>query len=161
MYENYFDAARGVNIADFKLMKTVDKCLERKLSKNRPNRMQPIGKFAAMAGNVGKSRMPQKVSGAASETNQILMNALYSQQTTPHALEESSTARNQAAANKGEMSFEYSDAEASQHNIMTALLPPWSSNNESHAGMYCYYKRGAGKSPEASSASYGGVVAAT
>lgn len=42
------------------------------------------------------------------------------------------------------MSFEYSDAEASQHNMMTALLPPWNSNNDSSAGMFCYYTRGAG-----------------
>ena len=38
MYENYFDAAKGANIADFELMRTVDKCLETKLNRSRQER---------------------------------------------------------------------------------------------------------------------------
>ena len=73
----------------------------------------------------------------------MLMNALYTQNIASAALEDSSSARNAPFATKGEASYEYS--EASQHNIMTALLPP-GGGNESSATRYCYYKRG-GKSP--------------
>ena len=35
MYENYYDGSKQENFKEFKLMKSVDKCLEKKLNKNR------------------------------------------------------------------------------------------------------------------------------
>lgn len=45
MYENYFDASKHENIQEFKIMKSVDECLERKLN----HRKQQKQKFETMA----------------------------------------------------------------------------------------------------------------
>jgi len=69
MYENYFDAAKGANIADFGLMKTVDKCLESRLNRSRQGKALPEDKLAIMAREVEKSRAFKTVTGAAVNTN--------------------------------------------------------------------------------------------
>lgn len=48
MYDNYYDAAKETNIGDFQLMKTVDKCLEKKLNQSRQTK-RPVDKLSMIA----------------------------------------------------------------------------------------------------------------